>query len=81
MRRAVSTLYGVVLQPLLTGNSAELSQADNSRTIQRRAMNLTSLDSLAQSKHFHLLRGKCVSRCKACHVMDSSDLIGSFNNV
>ena len=34
----------------------------------------------AQSKHFHLLRGKCVSRRKACHVMDSSDLIGSFNN-
>ena len=33
-----------------------------------------------QSKHFHLLRGKCVSLHKACHVMDSSDLIGLFNN-
>ena len=36
--------------------------------------------SYSQSKHFHLLRGKCVSLHKACHVMDSSDLIGSFNN-
>ena len=33
-----------------------------------------------QSKQFHLLLGKCVSRRKACHVMDSSDLIDSFNN-
>ena len=50
MRQAVSTLYRVrslALQPLSAGNSAEFSQADNSKTIQRRAMNLTSLDSLA----------------------------------
>ena len=33
-----------------------------------------------QSKHFHLLLGKCVSRCKACHVTDLSDLNHSFNN-
>ena len=49
MRLAVSTLYRVrslALQPLSAGNSAELLQADNSKTIQRRTMNLTSLDSL-----------------------------------
>ena len=50
MRRAISTLYRVrslALQPLPDGNSAEFSQADNSKTIiQHRATNLTSLDSL-----------------------------------
>ena len=49
MRRAVSTLYRVrllALQPLSAANFAEFSQADNSKTIQRRATNLTSLDSL-----------------------------------
>ena len=43
------TLYRVrslALQPLSAGNSDEFSQADNSRTIQRRAINLTPLDSL-----------------------------------
>ena len=35
----------LALQPLSAGNSAEFSQADNSKTIQCRAMNLTSLDS------------------------------------
>ena len=49
MRRAVSTLYRVrslALQPLSAGNSAEFSQADNSKTIQPREINLTSLDFL-----------------------------------
>ena len=48
MQRAVSTyrVRSLALQPLSAGNSTEFSQADNSRTIQRRAMNLTSLDSL-----------------------------------
>ena len=49
MRRAISTLYRVrslALQPLSAGNSVEFSQADNSKTIQHRATNLTSLDSL-----------------------------------
>ena len=49
MRRAVSTLYRVrslALQPLSAGNSAEFSQADNSKTIQPREIYLTSLDSL-----------------------------------
>ena len=49
MRRAESTLYRVrslALQPLSAGNSAEFSQAANSKTIQRRVTNLTSLDSL-----------------------------------
>ena len=49
MRRAVSTLNRVrslALQPLSSGNSAEFSQADNSKTIYSREINLTSLDSL-----------------------------------
>ena len=50
MRRAVSTLYRVrslALQPLSAGNSAEFSQADNSKTIQcTRATNFTSMDFL-----------------------------------
>ena len=33
-------------QPLSAGNSTEFSKADYSKTTQRRAMNLTSLDSL-----------------------------------
>ena len=48
-RRAVSTLYRVrslALQPLSAGNSAEFSQAGNSKTIQPTEINLTSLDSL-----------------------------------
>ena len=42
MRQAVSTLYRVrslALQQLSAGNSAECSEADNSKTEQRRAMN------------------------------------------
>ena len=39
-------LESLALQPFSAGNSAEFSQADNSKTIQRRATNLTSLDSL-----------------------------------
>ena len=45
----VSTLYRVrslALQPLSAGNSAEFLQADNSKTIQPREINLTSLNSL-----------------------------------
>ena len=56
MQRAVSTLYRVrslALQPLSAGNSAEFSQADNSKTVQPRVINLTSLDSL----------GSCESIC------------------
>ena len=50
MRQAVSALYRVrllALQPLSAGNSAEFSHTDNSKTIQSREINLTSLDSLA----------------------------------
>ena len=36
------------------GNSAEFSQADNSKTIQRRVTNLTSLDSLGESIYVYL---------------------------
>ena len=53
MRRAVSTLYRVrslALQPLSAGNSAEFSQADNSKTVHPREINLTSLDSLGSGE-------------------------------
>ena len=57
MRRAVSTLYRVrslALQPLSAGNSAEFSKADNSKTIQRRATNLTSLESLGSCESIYV---------------------------
>ena len=57
MRQAVSTLYRVrslALQPLSAGNSAEFSQADISKTIQRRTMNLTSLDSLGSCESIYV---------------------------
>ena len=57
MRRVVSTLYQVrslALQPLSAGNSAEYSQDDTSKTIQHRAMNLTSLDSLGSCESIYV---------------------------
>ena len=57
MRRAVSTLYRVrslALQPLSAGNSTEFSQADNSKTIQPREINLTSLDSLGSCESIYV---------------------------
>ena len=63
MRLAVPTLYHVrslALQPLSAEYSTEHLQADNSRTIQRRTLNLTSLDSLGSCKsiyvHFKILK-------------------------
>ena len=58
MRQAVSTLYRVRslgLQPLSAGNSAEFSQADNSKTIQCKATNLSSLDSLGACESIYVL--------------------------
>ena len=57
MPRAVSTLYRVrslALQPLSVGNSAEFSQADNLKTIQRRATNVTSMDSLGSCESIYV---------------------------
>ena len=57
MRQSVSTLYQVrslALQPLSAGNSAEFSQADNSKAIQHRAMNVTSLDSLGSCESIYV---------------------------
>ena len=57
MRQAVSTLYRVRLldlQPLSAGNTKEFSQADNSKTIQYRATNLTSLDSLGSCESIYI---------------------------
>ena len=57
MRQAVSTYHRVrllALQPHSAGNSAEFSQADNSKTIQHRAMNLTSLDSLGSCESIYV---------------------------
>ena len=57
MRQAVSTLYRVrslALQPLSAGNSAEFSHADHSKTIQHRAINLTSLDFLGSCESIYV---------------------------
>ena len=57
MRRAVSTLYRVrslVLQPLSAGNSAEFSQDDNSKAVQRRATNFASMDSLGSCESIYV---------------------------
>ena len=54
---SVATLYRVrslALQPLSAGNSAEFSQADNSKTIQHRATNLISLDSLGACESIYV---------------------------
>ena len=45
-RPCLYRVRSLALQPLSAGNSAEFSQADNSKTIQPREMNLTPLDSL-----------------------------------
>ena len=42
------------LQPLSAGNSAELSQADNLKTTQRRALNLTLLDSVGSCESIYV---------------------------
>ena len=55
MPQAISTSYQVrslALQPLSAGNSAEISEANNSRTTQRRGKNLTSLDSSVPVNRF-----------------------------
>ena len=44
----------LALQPLSAGNSAEFSQADNSKTIQPREVNLTSLDSLGSCESIYV---------------------------
>ena len=57
MRRAVSTLYRVrslALQPLSAGNFTEFSQANNSKTIRPREINLTSLDSLGSCESIYV---------------------------
>ena len=55
--RSVATLHRVrslALQPLSAGNSAEFSQADNSKTIQCRVTNLTSLDFLGSCESIYV---------------------------
>ena len=42
------------LQLLSAGNSTEFSQADNSKTIQPREINLTSLDSLGSCESIYV---------------------------
>ena len=47
-------LISLALQPLSAGNSAEFSQADNSKTIHCRAMKPTSLDSLGSCESIYI---------------------------
>ena len=42
------------LQPLSAGNSAEFSEANNSKTTQHRVMNLTPLDSLGSCESIYV---------------------------
>ena len=44
----------LVLQPLSAGNSAQFSQADNSKTIQPREINLILLDSLGSCESIYV---------------------------
>ena len=44
----------LALQPLSAGNSAEFSQSGNSKTIQTREINLTSLDSLGSCESIYV---------------------------
>ena len=44
----------LALQPLSAGKSAEFSEADNSKTIQPREINLTSLDSLGSCESIYV---------------------------
>ena len=45
----------LALQPLSGGNSTEFSQADNSKTIKRRATHLTSFDSLGSCESIYII--------------------------
>ena len=44
----------LALQPLSAGNAAEFSKVDNSKTIQCRATNLTSFDSLGSCESIYI---------------------------
>ena len=53
----IPSLYRVrslALQPLSAGNSAEFSQDGNSKTVQPREINLTSLDSLGSGESIYV---------------------------
>ena len=60
IKQAVSTLYrhdrvrSLTLQPLSAGNSAEFSEADNSRNTHCRAINLTSFDALGSCESIYV---------------------------
>ena len=47
-------VWSLALQPLSAGNSAEFSEAANSKTIQRRATNLTAFDSLGSCESIYI---------------------------
>ena len=54
--------FGCSLKPFSAGNSAEFSQADNSKTIQPTEINLTSLDSLGSCESICILQLKKTGR-------------------
>ena len=78
-RQAVSTLYRVrslALQPLSAGNSAEFSQADNSKTVQHREINLTSLDSLGSRASIYIyFKPKNREKYELNHFQDNRNTI------
>ena len=79
MRRTVSTLYQVrslALQPLSAGNFAEFSQGGNSKTIQPREINLTSLDSLGSRESIYIyFKPKNRQKYELNHFKDNRDTI------
>ena len=66
----------LALQPLSAGNSAEFSQVGNSKTIQPRTWNLTSLDSIGLWEsiyvYFKIIK---LENCKLDHFKDNRNTI------
>ena len=66
----------LALQPLSAGNSAEFSQADNSKTIQGRVTNLTSLYSLGSCESIYVyLKPKIRKKYELNHFKDNRNTI------
>ena len=66
----------LALQPLSAGNYAEFSHADNSKTIQSRTKNLTSLDSLASCESIYVyFKPNKLVRYELNHFKDNQNTI------
>ena len=69
-------LGALALQPLSAGNSAEFSQAGNSKTVQHREINLTSLDSLGSRASIYIyFKPKNREKYELNHFQDNRNTI------